>query len=601
MTASLIWNNLLVYSLQLGLLVGLAAFVPSLLRLRIPAGRLAYLQILLGACLLLPVLQPWRQAAAGGSVEITTSLGVARESAASAAWRIPWVPVALALVAAGIVIRLAWLGIGMLRLRRLHRHATPLSLGERVPTLLSGDISSPVTFGFFRPVVLLPARFPDLDPAMQRAILCHEFLHIERGDWIFTVAEELVRGLFWFHPAIWWLLAEIQLAREEAVDRATVERTRAREPYIDALLAVASGNIQPDLAPAPLFLKRRHLKHRVASIFQEVHMTKTGLFSRLAAGLTMMIAAGWLVTGTLPLTAQDVKDAPGVTVDLGGARLLHRAPVAYPQSAQTKGVQGVVTVEATLDASGDVRDARVLSGPDELRNPALDSVLRWHFADGSAGATRQINIAFQLPDQKPGSPLVRSNFARLVDGRTLKSISVTGLSDQSRADLMSRLPVREGVILTQDQLGRLEQAVHEFDEHLRLVWMTDIANEARLEIRTPSAPPPPPPPAAPAALAAGTTQRLRIGGNVQQTKLVSQVRPVYPPDAKLQRVQGVVQLSAVIAKDGTIQTLEVISGDPLLVPSALEAVRQWRYQPTLLNGNPVEVITQIDINYTLSQ
>ncbi len=330
-------------------------------------------------------------------------------------------------------------------------------------------------------------------------------------------------------------------------------------------------------------------------------MTKTGLFSRLAAGLTMMIAAGWLVTGTLPLTAQDVKDAPGVTVDLGGARLLHRAPVAYPQSAQTKGVQGVVTVEATLDASGDVRDARVLSGPDELRNPALDSVLRWHFADGSAGATRQINIAFQLPDQKPGSPLVRSNFARLVDGRTLKSISVTGLSDQARADLMSRLPVREGVILTQDQVGRLEQAVHEFDEHLRLVWMTDIANEARLEIRTPSAPPPPPPPPAPAALAAGTTQRLRIGGNVQQTKLVSQVRPVYPPDAKLQRVQGLVQLSAVIAKDGTIQTLEVISGDPLLVPSALEAVRQWRYQPTLLNGDPVEVITQIDINYTLSQ
>jgi periplasmic protein TonB len=76
---------------------------------------------------------------------------------------------------------------------------------------------------------------------------------------------------------------------------------------------------------------------------------------------------------------------------------------------------------------------------------------------------------------------------------------------------------------------------------------------------------------------------------------------MYPPEAKEARIQGVVKLSAVIGKDGTIKTLDVISGDPLLVPSALDAVRQWVYQTTLLNGNPVEVQTQIDVNYTLSQ
>ncbi len=114
----------------------------------------------------------------------------------------------------------------------------------------------------------------------------------------------------------------------------------------------------------------------------------------------------------------------------------------------------------------------------------------------------------------------------------------------------------------------------------------------------PSAAPPPPPPPKPVEKA---PQRIRVGGNVQQAKLVRQPRPMYPPLAKQARIQGVVKLSAIISKDGTIQHLEVISGHPLLVPAALEAVKQWVYQPTLLNGEPVEVITQIDVNFTLSQ
>jgi protein TonB len=83
--------------------------------------------------------------------------------------------------------------------------------------------------------------------------------------------------------------------------------------------------------------------------------------------------------------------------------------------------------------------------------------------------------------------------------------------------------------------------------------------------------------------------------------LIRQPHPVYPPLAKQDHIQGTVKLSATISKDGTIQKLEVINGHPLLVPAALEAVKQWVYQPTLLNGEPVEVITQIDVNFTLSQ
>jgi protein TonB len=114
-----------------------------------------------------------------------------------------------------------------------------------------------------------------------------------------------------------------------------------------------------------------------------------------------------------------------------------------------------------------------------------------------------------------------------------------------------------------------------------------------------AAPPPPPPP--PKQEKPKTPQQIRVGGNVQAAKLIRQPKPIYPPLAKQARIQGVVRFNAIIGKDGTIQNLQLVSGHPLLAPAATEAVKQWVYQPTLLNGEPVEVVTQIDVNFTLSQ
>jgi protein TonB len=114
-----------------------------------------------------------------------------------------------------------------------------------------------------------------------------------------------------------------------------------------------------------------------------------------------------------------------------------------------------------------------------------------------------------------------------------------------------------------------------------------------------AAPPPPPPPVK--VEKPVTPSRIRVGGNVQQAKLIRQPKPIYPPLAKQARISGVVHLNAIIGKDGTIQNLTVAGGHPLLVPAAMEAVKQWVYAPTLLNGEPVEVVTQIDVNFTLSQ
>ena len=92
-----------------------------------------------------------------------------------------------------------------------------------------------------------------------------------------------------------------------------------------------------------------------------------------------------------------------------------------------------------------------------------------------------------------------------------------------------------------------------------------------------------------------------VGGAVQSAKLLKQVVPAYPPAARQLRISGTVRLLGIIARNGTIQRLQVLSGHPMLRQAALDAVSQWVYRPTILNGQPVEVEAPIDVIFTLSQ
>jgi TonB family protein len=581
-----------------------------------------------------------------------------------------------------------------------------------------------VTFGFRKPVILLPAAFPHLDAAIQEAVLTHECLHVRRRDWLFTVIEESIRAAFWFHPAIWWLLGEVQLAREQAVDRATVELTQGREEYVDALLAIAGAQPALDLAPAPLFLRKRHLKQRVVSILKEVRMSKAHSLSALAAGVCILALACWLVAGVFPLAAapQLVMDEPGVSVDLGGAALIHRPPVPYPAAARASRVEGTVVVEATLDSAGNPVDARVLSGPQELRKAVLQSVLQWHFMRGS-GTTQEVSIAFRLPaesgqpeptagtlytklnvtapgpssdaaqrvlqnaralaldslqvqmanpgltqDQKDaltariketeaailasrsvGAPtagqtsapnaemdalqeqmkalaaqMTTGNYsqdqlaverlkgqlgdmaARVQSLRKITAFRTFGLSESASQELLNSLPVHVGDAATTENTTKVTAAVKQFDEHLNVVFaMTSSSAEVEVRISAPGSDTFPgiavggkvqevsPAPGS------GTAQRIVVGGQVQEANLVKKVMPVYPPLAREVRLQGAVVLSVIIGQDGSMQEIKVVSGHPMLAPAAMEAVRQWQYKPTLLNGQPVEVSTEVTINFTL--
>jgi len=247
-----------------------------------------------------------------------------------------------------------------------------------------------------------------------------------------------------------------------------------------------------------------------------------------------------------------------------------------------------------------VSDARVVSGPPDLRRTVILSVFEWHFARDAAHSTRLVTVQFQLPpggNVRPPAPDFRP--AVVVSGqapygplgRTVKSIDVLGLPPEARSDLLARLPLHAGEVLTAELAESTGQAVREFDEHLHMGFTGTPAGETVVQIVAPGYTPDLPQPVSPSL--------LRVGANSQQAKLKSGVPPVYPPLAKQARIQGVVKLNATLGKDGTVQNLMVVSGHPLLVPAALEAVKQWVYEPTAVNGAPTEVATEIDVNFSL--
>lgn len=382
-------------------------------------------------------------------------------------------------------------------------------------------------------------------------------------------------------------------------------------------------------------------------------MTKRHSISALAAGVGILAAACWLATATFPLAAapQLVADEAGVSVDVGGAALMHRMPVTYPQSARAAHVEGTLLVQATVDSNGNVTDASVLSGPEELRKSTIQSVLQWHFVKGGSSA-KTVTISFLIPNKVaeeelpapapiPGTqvasgttlrglmraqvaqpPAVSPALAEIMaqqqalatqfrDASTTRdeqavqqimdqmkelndrrlalekigSIQTMGLSDEVRGELLASLPVHVGDAPTTENMAKLRDAVKQFDEHL-IVSIKTAASSEEVEIQV-------------IAPGAQPTARISVGGKVQESNLINKVLPVYPALAKSVRLQGHVILDVVIGTDGTVQELKLVSGHPLLAPAAMQAVKQWTYKPTMLNGEAVTVATQVDVNFSL--
>lgn len=302
-------------------------------------------------------------------------------------------------------------------------------------------------------------------------------------------------------------------------------------------------------------------------------MSQKRLLSSLAAVCGALVITARFAVLCFPISA------PAQEVVKGDANLLHRAPVQYPAEALEQGIQGTVVVSAVLNDRGAVIDARVVSGPEPLRKAALKSVLEWHYAPQT-----QSPVTVAIDFTQPQQPLSLSKSPKIESG-TLTHIQFSDVPSGVRDSVMNRLPVREGQVYQTDMLPSIRKAVFEADEHLRLEQnKTVIDGRTEFALNISYAP-----------------QSIRVGGNMQSAKLITRILPVYPPSAKQDGIQGKVRLNVSINKDGTVQDVELVSGPPELVDVAMDAVRQWIYQPTLLNGVPVGVLTVVDVNFTLRQ
>ena len=347
-------DNLLAWMEQAFLLASAGSLLLMVFRIRHARTKLAYCHALLTMCLLLPLLQPWKhpvivrdavvETVADPVIEaskppISTPTGAAtpapaRSPASSmvppikSRWpQIPEGRLILWLLAAGAAVKLCWLLCGLWRIRKYRIASMPLypipesvrAAGAVTQTdalfCISADVPGPVMLGWLTPVVLLPESFLTFGEEAQCGIACHELLHVRRHDWLVTLIEELAGTLLWFNPAIWLLLAQTRLAREQLVDAEVVRLTAAREPYIDALLAIARGGQHLDLAPAPLFLRRRHLTERVHSLLKDASTSTLKLVSSYALIIAMLALAAWFGFTSFPLIGRPVfqatpQDAP---------------------------------------------------------------------------------------------------------------------------------------------------------------------------------------------------------------------------------------------------------------------------------------------------
>ena len=209
----------------------------------------------------------------------------------------------------------------------------------------------------------------------------------------------------------------------------------------------------------------------------------------------------------------------------------------YPLEAAKTQLQGEVWVKMHVSETGDVESVDVISGDPILAKSAVDAAKKWKFKPFIKDG-KPIRVATKIPFDFAFKEKFMNNGVS-ADGSTTSKVLQLPSSDSSNAAL--------------------------------------------------------------AAQCSGATQgRMRVAGSISQGLLIHAVAPVYPEDARQARIQGTVALCAVITKEGRVENLKLVSGPKQLVPAAIGAVQQWRYQPYLLSGNPVEVVTEIQVNFRLS-
>ena len=462
---------------------------------------------------------------------------------------------------AGLVAGALWIGAGVWSTRRLERLARPMDdervrgrarqaaewLGVRrsIRLLAVSNDSMPVTWGLRTPRVLLPEVARAWSDERLDAVLTHELSHVVRGDAMSHLVARVATTVWWWHPMMWVAARAARLERERACDD-LVLTTGARASDYAADLVTFVTSLQPPVADSPAVLamaRRSQLEGRVMAILENgvnrKGVTQAGI---LAAMLVMVLV--WPLAAARPALPPQEPQAVRVGGGIQPPMKIKDVRPVYPPAAKAEGRQGMAIVEAVIGADGTVADAKVIrSIGDDLDRAALDAVYQWVFR----------------PTMLNGQPVpvimtVTVKFTLDGDGQ---------IPPPPPPPPAPPVPPPAG------------------------------------DVPPPPPPPDPPiPPLPPATWSPGDAP-LRIGGQIKEPKKIKDVRPVYPPEAQAEGVQGIVILELQINPDGTVADARVIRSVRLLDEAARDAVLQWQFMPTLLNGQAVPVIMTVTVNFTL--
>lgn len=385
----------------------------------------------------------------------------------------------------------------------------PVPVPQRVRVLESPRCASPMTWGWLRPVILLPAEARHWPVDRLRIVLLHELQHIRRADFATQWLAHFACALYWWNPLIWLAARQMQREREKACDDSVLRLGATGPEYATHLLDVARGH-----SPAAALGMGSYLESRIRSAL-DTGVARHGLRRRVLTASAALVLLALLPLAGTRIAAQTAASGrlQGSVIDSSGA--------AVPQTT------------ILVIAPGTGRKEIVRSGDDgRYAVPVLP-----------AGQ-------YTVEARRPGFALLVREGVSIAAGQSV--------------DLDLTL-----------QVGRISETI-------------EVVGKRPLQPAT--------------AAPAGTPRRIRVGGNVQATKLLRMVRPAYPEHLQQQGVEGTVLLDGVIGVSGTLLSLTPSNAlvHPELTQAALDAVKQWHYQPTLLNGQPVEIITTITVNFRLA-
>ncbi|HEY4907731.1 MAG TPA: M56 family metallopeptidase [Candidatus Acidoferrum sp.] len=478
MSMPLWFSNLVAWSAQVALIGIIAGLLLRLFQIRHPHVLLAFCRGLLVLTLALPILQPWHRLARVVPIppsSDTFNIHSTGPTSAVALWHFPDMGVLAKgvgiVLVGGIALRFVLLALGLIRLRRLRLASAPVTdqdasaaildqmrtrVGVNAEFRLSTSVDSPVTYGLMNPIVLLPEKFLATDARLQSVIACHELLHARRRDWPQHLVEEIVRAVFWFHPAILWLVSRIRIAREQLVDLEVVRVTNARKAYLQALLEFTRRGARTAAVPAPPFLTQHQLVERISLISKEVHMSRRRLFVSLGVISCCLFIVVGLSAWSFPLKRaprQSVSTegniiVPGGPADgisggvsggvAGGVEGAVNAAVSGAVTgAVNGGVSGALTTRVSTDTpqvdSSSVWIDTVKRGPMVRQIRGLGKLVR---AAGSTNLIAQVSVpTFLTVDVKPGqSASVASQKGPVSSGHVLR-VGPSGSDDTRTIDV----------------------------------------------------------------------------------------------------------------------------------------------------------------------